>query len=441
MPFSSPRADRRALLGVDLTAAGARPGAHGALGPVAARAFDGERLARLVHRADRGLLDLVVLGDALLLHPGRRQVPGRLDAAVAAARVAPLIRTAALVAGVPHDHVEPGHLAGALRGVQGASGGPAGWQLSGPGARDLADAAGEGSPAAPTAPGGAVDPAAERAWADRAAAALDAVLAAWDAGEPGAVRRGGDGRFRVDHDGIRFAVRGRTAARGTDEAGAAPAVRADRPLVVVPVAGPAAEALAGRYADVARLTAPDLEAAAAARSRVRAAAVAAGRSADAVRVLLDVDVALADDRDAALARLDLVRSVEQPDLGVAGAVVAGTGADLATVLADAVRDGAVDGFVVRPTSVEADLAALVGRTVPALQQAGAFRLRPGGDGSGDGAAGSSTSSAPSSTPVTASSTPVAAPGTTAAGWVPPAPRAARAVAAEGVWSAAPFALT
>lgn len=404
MPFSSPRADRRALLGVDLTAAGARPGVHGALGSVAARAFDGERLARLVHRADRGLLDLVVLGDGLLLHPGRRQVPGRLDAAVAAARVAPLVRTATLVAGVPHDHVEPGHLAGAVRGVQGAVGGAAGWQLSGPAT--------------------AGDPDAEQAWADRAAAVLDAVVAAWDAGaEPGAVRRAGDGRFRVDHDGVRFAVRGRTAARGGGTAGGAPAAR---PLVVVPVAGPAAEVLAGRHADVARLIAPDLDAAAAARARVRAAAVAAGRPADAVRVLLDVDVALADDRDAALARLDLVRSVDQPDLGVAGAVVAGTGADLATVLADAVRDGAVDGFVVRPTSVEADLAALVERTVPALQQAGAFRLRPGADEPGDGPV--APAGAPAST------------ATRAAAW-PPAPRAARVLPAEAPWSAAPFALT
>ncbi|HYQ75723.1 F420-dependent oxidoreductase [Cellulomonas sp.] len=416
MPFSSPRAARRALLGVDLTAAGARPGAHGALGAVAARAFDGERLARLAHRADRGLLDLVVLGDALLLHPGRGRVPGRLDAAVAAARVAPLVRTAALVAGVPHDQVEPGHLAGAVRGVQGAAGGPAGWQLSGPAAPGGVGAAHAGA----LAP---VDPAAERAWADGAAAALDAVLAAWDAGEPGAVRRGGDGRFRVDHDGIRFAVRGRAAIRGADLAGAGPASPADRPLVVVPVAGPAAEALAGRYADVARVTAPDLHAAAAARARVRAAAVAAGRPADAVRVLLDVDVALADDREAALARLDLVRAVDRPDLGDAGAVVAGTGADLATVLADAVRDGAVDGFVVRPTSVEADLAAVVERTVPALQQAGAFRLRPGdGDEPADRAD-------PGDRPVGPVSTRAAA------------PRRARVVPAEGPWSAAPFALT
>ncbi|WP_147796390.1 LLM class flavin-dependent oxidoreductase [Cellulomonas sp. Y8] len=423
MPFSSPRAGRRALLGVDLTAAGARPGAVGAHGAVAARAFDGERLARLVHRADRGLLDLVVLGDALLLHPGRRRVPGRLDAAVAAARVAPLVRTAALVAGVPHDQVEPGYLAGAVRGVQSAAGALAGWQLSGPGATgggaDLAEqgALGAGAVsriaapavAAAVAAAGTAAPAdiaaaaaAERAWADRAAAALDAVLAAWDAGEPGAVRRGGDGRFRVDHDGIRFAVRGRSASRG-----ASGTAGADRPLVVVPVAGPAAEALAGRYADVARLASPDLESAAAARARVRAAAVAAGRPADAVRVLLDVDVALADDRDAALARLDLVRSVDRPDLGVSGAVVAGTGADLATVLADAVRDGAVDGFVVRPTAVEADLAALVDRTVPALQQAGAFRLRPGDEDEPTGR---------------------------------DEPRG-RTVPAEGAWSAAPFALT
>ncbi|WP_217613955.1 LLM class flavin-dependent oxidoreductase [Cellulomonas sp. GbtcB1] len=460
MPFSSPSAGRRALLGVDLTAAGARPGAVGAHGAVAARAFDGERLARLVHRADRGLLDLVVLGDALLLHPGRRQVPGRLDAAVAAARVAPLVRTAALVAGVPHDQVEPGHLAGGVRGVQNAAGGAAGWQLSGPGATggraDLAEpgALGAGSASRVAAPAGsaaaavaaagaaaadvaggapadaAAAAAAERRWADRAAAALDAVLAAWAAGEPGAVRRGGDGRFRVDHDGIRFAVRGRSAARSTarggDGDGTAPA---ERPLVVVPVAGPAAEALAGRYADVARLTAPDLEAAAAARSRVRAAAVAAGRPADAVRVLLDVDVALADDRESALARLDLVRSVDRPDIGVAGAVVAGTGADLATVLADAVRDGAVDGFVALPTSVEADLAALVERTVPALQQAGAFRLRPGdGDEPGD------------REPAVVRRRASAARGDGRADGRTDA-RADRLALAEGPWSAAPFALT
>jgi alkanesulfonate monooxygenase SsuD/methylene tetrahydromethanopterin reductase-like flavin-dependent oxidoreductase (luciferase family) len=379
MSLQSPRVARRPQLGVDLTAVGARPGVHGALGAVAARAFDGERLARLVHRADRGRLDLVVLGDGLLLHPGRRQVAGRLDAAVAAARVAPLVRTAALVAGVPHHQVDPGHLAGAIRGVQGAAGGPAGWQVSGQAEQEAGD---------------------PDAWAVRAEEAVLAVLAAWAAAEPGAVRRDDEGRFRVDHDGIRFAVRGRTAPAPA----AAPGQPAPRPLVVVPVAGPAGEALAGRYADVARLTAPDLDAAAAARARVRAAALAAGRAPDAVQVLLDVDVALADDRGAATARLDLVRSVEQPDLGVAGAVVAGTGEDLATILSAAVGDGAVDGFVVRPTSAEADLTTLVDRVVPALRPAAAPPARP------------------------------------AARRAPAAPRLA-APHPSGSWSAAPFALT
>jgi CheY-like chemotaxis protein len=214
--------------------------------------------------------------------------------------------------------------------------------------------------------------------------------------------------------------------------------------VVVPVAGPAAEALAGRYADVARLASPDLESAAAARARGRAAAVAAGRPADAVRVLLDVDVALADDREAALARLDLVRAVDRPDLGDAGAVVAGTGADLATVLADAVRDGAVDGFVVRPTSVEADLAALVDRTVPALQQAGAFRLRPG---DGDEATGRDQPTrrderSDRDAPADPRRPRDRAVRTSARGADRAVvPRAARTVPAEGPWSAAPFALT
>ncbi|WP_454048580.1 LLM class flavin-dependent oxidoreductase [Cellulomonas sp. Marseille-Q8402] len=343
------------VLGVDLSAVGARPGEHGPLATVAARPFDGERLARLVHRADRGLLDLVVLGDALLLHPGRRQVPGRFDAAVAAARVAPLASQTALVAGVAHREVEPAHLAAAIRGVQRA-GALAGWQLAAPaGYRDEAD---------------------DAAWAADAAAALAAVVAAWDGGQDaGAVRRDGQGRYRVDHEGIRFAVRGRAAAAPAPGAGV-------RPLVVVPVTGPAGAAVAGRYADVARVAVPDPASGARLRQLVRSAATAAGRRADAVRVLADVDVALADDRASAAARLDLVRAVERPgdaEPGRAGdraLVLAGTGADLAGVAADWVRAGAADGFVVRPSSPEADLDALVDRVVPALQQAGLFRLRP-----------------------------------------------------------------
>ncbi|VTR77889.1 LLM class flavin-dependent oxidoreductase [Cellulomonas hominis] len=343
--------DRHVVLAVDLTALGARPGGHGPHGVVVPRPFDGERLARLVHRADRGLLDLVLLGDAFLLHPGRRQVPGRLDAAVAAARVAPLGTGTALVAGVAHEHVDPAHVAGAVRGVQRAGRGPAGWLLSGP-----------------------ASGADEREWAARAEAAVAAVEGEWDGpGDAGALLLDPDGRFRVDHDGVRFAVRGRAAAVPV------PGPAAGRPLVVVPVSGAAGAALAGRRGDVARIAVPDVAQGARLRSLVRDAAAVAGRPAGAVRVLADVDVALADDPETAAARLALARSGDGGGTAHAGArvpVLAGTGADLAALAAAWVDASAADGFVVRPSAPEVDLDALVDRVVPALQHAGLFRLRP-----------------------------------------------------------------
>src|SRR5690606_41683955 len=70
---------RPLLLGVDLTAAGARPGAHRDRGPVPPRAFDGEHFLPLVRTADEALLDLVTLDEGFLLHPGRGRMTGRLD--------------------------------------------------------------------------------------------------------------------------------------------------------------------------------------------------------------------------------------------------------------------------------------------------------------------------------------------------------------------------
>src|SRR5687768_5977840 len=73
---------RPVVLGVDLTSAGARPGAHRARGPLPPRPFDGERFLQLVRTADRGLLDLITLDEDFLLHPGRGQVTARLDTVV-----------------------------------------------------------------------------------------------------------------------------------------------------------------------------------------------------------------------------------------------------------------------------------------------------------------------------------------------------------------------
>ena len=119
---------RPVVLGVDLTSAGARPGAHRARGPIPPRPFDGERFLQLVRAADRGLLDLVTLDEGFLLHPGRGQVTGRLDTVVAAARAARVTAGVGLVAAVDTVHVEAAHAAVALSSVDRASSGRAGWQ-------------------------------------------------------------------------------------------------------------------------------------------------------------------------------------------------------------------------------------------------------------------------------------------------------------------------
>ncbi|WP_282945892.1 hypothetical protein [Cellulomonas endometrii] len=149
--------------------------------------------------------------------------------------------------------------------------------------------------------------------------------------------------------------------------------------MVLPVSGAAGAAWAGRRGAVARIAVPDVAQGARLRSLVRDAAAVAGRPAGAVRVLADVDVALADDPETAAARLALARPGDGGGTAHAGArvpVLAGTGADLAALAAAWVDASAADGFVVRPSAPEADLDALVDRVVPALQHAGLFRLRP-----------------------------------------------------------------
>ncbi|MEL7974832.1 LLM class flavin-dependent oxidoreductase [Isoptericola sp. F-RaC21] len=344
------------VLGVDLTAAGARPGVHRARGIVQPRSFDGERFVQLVRTADAGGLDLVTLDEGFLLHPGRRQVTGRLDAAVAAARVAPHTRRAGLVAAVDTAHVDPAHVAQAIARVDQASAGRAGWQVG--------------------LPAGAVVQ--DDAWAAQALGAAAQVVRHWDGQAAGATgdTAGGvavddDGRFRVDHDGIRFAVRRHRPAEGEGPAGhrdAAP--RQGRPPVVVSVRSEAALHLAARTADVVRVAATAPARAVRLRSQVRDAAEAAGRDPDTLRVLTEAYVVLAEDRASAQARLELVEALEGPEISGGLLVVAGTPDDLAETIVDWRDAGASDGFLLRPSSLGPDLDALVDGVLPRLVRDG-----------------------------------------------------------------------
>ncbi|MFD7311647.1 LLM class flavin-dependent oxidoreductase [Promicromonospora sp. NPDC059942] len=352
MPYPSqptslaPTSSRPVVLGVDLTSAGARPGAHRARGPVAPRPFDGERFLHLVRTADRGLLDFVSLDEGFLLHPGRSQVTGRLDTAVAAARAARVTAGIGLVAAVDTVHVEAAHAAVALSSIDRASSGRAGWQAVRQGKL----------------------PESDDAWAARVELGIRSVTQVWT-GRPGsgsgAVELDAEGRFRVDHDGIRFAVRGRRA-----EGDALPQVP---PPVVVRVRSEASAALAGRTADVARITVTDAAHAVRLRRLVRDAALSAGRDPEELRVLAEVYVVLAQERASARARLELVEALEGTAAMGDGLVVADTPDELATLIADWTTVGAVDGFLLRPSSLSSDLDTITDHLVPALQQAGLFR--------------------------------------------------------------------
>ncbi|MEV0953040.1 LLM class flavin-dependent oxidoreductase [Promicromonospora sp. NPDC050249] len=341
---------RPVVLGVDLTSSGARPGAHRARGPLPPRPFDGERFLQLVRTADRGLLDLITLDEDFLLHPGRGQVTARLDTVVAAARAARVTTGIGLVAAVDTVHTEAAHTAVALSSVDRASSGRAGWQAT----RQTAV------------------PESDDAWAARVELGIQSVNRVWT-GRPGtgsgAVELDAEGRFRVDHDGIRFAIRSHPTRAG----GSGATLSRVRPPVVLRVRSEASARLAGRSADVVRIAVRDAAQAVRLRRLVRDAALSAGRDPEEVRVLAEVYVVLAAERASARARLELVEALEGSDPGRGAHVVADTPDELAVLIADWAAVGAADGFLLRPSSLSADLDAITDHLVPALQLAGLFR--------------------------------------------------------------------
>jgi luciferase-like monooxygenase len=208
---------------------------------------------------------------------------------------------------------------------------------------------------------------------DRLAAAVGALVAA-SSGSAGWQPRVGAGQWsRVDRV-LEQVAQGAPAAT----AGVRAVTR--RPLVVLRADDPDSLPVVGRWADVVRISAPGLDAADTARSRVRAAVAAAGRDPDDVAVMLDVEVHLGADRyraQADLVRLDAV----QPPTATAGTPsvrVLGTAADLADLIGATVRLGAADGITLLPLVLPADLRRIADDLVPLL--AGRGLLRSGWSG-------------------------------------------------------------
>jgi len=145
---------------------------------------------------------------------------------------------------------------------------------------------------------------------------------------------------------------------------------------VVSVRNPAHLERAGRLADVVRVGARTLDEALEQRRVVRTAALEAGRRADDVLVLVDLFAVTGPDRASAEARLDLLDAFEGTEVVAAhsGSIIqVGTPLDLADLIEEWHAAGAVDGFVVTPSSLVADVTGLVDGVVPALRARGLFR--------------------------------------------------------------------
>ena len=311
------------------------------------REQDAAYYVELARLAERGALDFVTLGGCggfagsggFGADPAPRDAAGggaagaggeeaAPDALAVLARVAPATDRIGLVPALTAGNGDPFTLALAVATLDWVSHGRAGWTVAVPGEREPEGAAVRRR-------------AAERRFAERAEARRRATEEAAEA-----------------------------VARCWEDRGAP----TGRPVVVADATPDTARAAAARRADVAfvRVTRP--ERAAAIRVELRRRAAEAGR--DPERLLVFADL-----------RVDLGGGELGPEPGTEVAPVAdGTGAvrfnggpvDLAELIADWQRSGAVDGFHIRPVEPRRDLERFVNGTVALLQHRGLFRsFHPG----------------------------------------------------------------
>ncbi|GAA0899712.1 LLM class flavin-dependent oxidoreductase [Pseudonocardia zijingensis] len=357
----SPFTEARMHLAVELTAAGRHPAAAAWAGLDPAALLSPAHHAGLARTAARRGLDL-----ALLPHTFHPDAGPLLESAAVAARIAPVVSGIGLVPTATVTHTEPFHVSKSIATLDIVSAGRAGWEPAVSRTQAEADLFGR-KPAAP----------ADVLWRE-VAEAVEVVVRLWDSWEDDAViRDAATGRYvdrdklhHIDFKGEFFSVKGPSIT---------PRPPQGHPVVVLRADEPEALPVAARWADVVRISAPDLPSAAAARERIRAAVAGAGRHPDDVIVLLDVEVHLAADRHRArrdLLELDTRAGAELPPSSVR---VLGPPTDLADLVGTAVRTRAADGVTLVPLVLPTDLDAVTDRVVPLLAGRGLLRTgRAGG---------------------------------------------------------------
>src|SRR3954454_9306484 len=321
----------------------------------------------LVQEAERGLLDLVTLEDALALQSGERwaphqgtdQVRGRLDAVQVAARVAPLTRSIGLVPTAVVTHTEPFHLSKAIATLDYVSTGRAGVRVKV-----------SGSPAEAGHIGRRPVLSHEDLFAE-AADWVEVLRRLWDSWEDDAeIRDVATGRFvdreklhYIDFAGRFFSVKGPSIT---------PRPPQGQPVVAALAHQAIPYELVGRSADVGFVTPRDALDATAIVGEIRAAQSAAGRAGETVHVFGDLVVLLDDEPGAAPSRRRRLDENDGAEYRSDARIFAGSPPERADLLEEWAAAG-LTGFRLRPATLPHDLVQITTGLVPELRRRGLFR--------------------------------------------------------------------
>ncbi|MEV6431802.1 LLM class flavin-dependent oxidoreductase [Nocardia sp. NPDC051463] len=335
------------FLGVELTGTGVHPASWRRDDSRAEDLFTGGYWVDTVAAAESAGVDAVFVPDSFGLQQGGAGVTrGVLDAVAITARVAARTHRIGLIAQAAVTHTEPFHLSKAIASLDFASLGRAGWEVTVSEGTEQARAFGR------------KDAQTDAALWHEADEAIDVVTRLWDSWEDDAeIRDKSTGRFidreklhYIDFVGANFSVKGPSITPRSPQG---------LPIIAVRAADAPSTSVAVHRADLIRVAATDLDAAAARRTALRAALAAAGRDPDTVRVLLDIDIHLADTEAAAhdeVAQLDRwVDPIATADTNAPNTLRHLGTPDTLRELITTLRAGAPDGVVLRPLAAPAAL--------------------------------------------------------------------------------------
>lgn len=370
-------------LGVALDGAGRHPAAWREPNSRPGELFGPGYWTDLVATAQRGLLDFVSIEDSLAI-PGERltapddtvdQVRARIDAALIAARVAPVSKYIGLIPTVTTTHTEPFHVSKTIATLDYTSRGRAGWQPRVSGTpweaahfgrrtvRELSYAEVVDAIAPGASPGPLHDLFAE------AADHVEVVRRLWDSWEDDAEIRDVAARRFIDRDKLHyidfegrfFSVRGPSIT---------PRPPQGQPVVAALAHGPLVYEFAAAAADLVFVT-PSAQAGPE-PVLAEVAAASAHRVGERLRVYADLVVFLDTGGESGAARLARLDDLAGAALRSDAHVFTGSAEELADLLVDWTARG-IDGFRLRPGVAVDDLNAVTEDLVPVLQRRDLFR--------------------------------------------------------------------